>query len=150
DDSTLTELIEQLKSGMYKVEDEKQKECFRLLSDIDFVASRVEGSVTNRRRMRNEIWSLMYSLGSPSWFITFAPADVNHPVAIYFAEKDEYYYPDVADKDHRYKLIASNPVAGAKFFKLITEAFINHVLGYEHNRRGVYGETSGYYGTVEQ
>lgn len=54
-------------------------------------------------------------------------------------------------------MIATNPVAGAQFFKVIVELFIKHVLGVDINYRGLYGDTSGYYrdtsgyyGTVEQ
>ena len=47
-------------------------------------------------------------------------------------------------------LIANNSVAGARFFKVMVDLFIKHVLGVGLNRRGLYGETSGYYGTVEQ
>ena len=47
-------------------------------------------------------------------------------------------------------LIANNPVAGARFFKVMVDMFIKHVLGVGLDRPGLYGETSGYYGTVEQ
>ena len=47
-------------------------------------------------------------------------------------------------------MIANNPVAGARFFKVMTEAFIKHVLGYKNNSPGLYGKTAGYYRTVEQ
>ena len=49
-----------------------------------------------------------------------------------------------------YKLIADNPVAGAQFFKMIVELFIKHVLSVGLDRLGLYGKTSGYYGTAEQ
>jgi len=49
-----------------------------------------------------------------------------------------------------YNLIAKNPVAGARFFHFLTTMFIKHVLGVGTNHKGLYGETAGYYGTVEQ
>ena len=150
DDSTLLQIIEQLKSGQRKSLNDDQKEAFRLLADMDFVSSRVDGSITNRRRMRNQIWSLSFELGPPSWFITYAPADENHPIAIYYADTDQTYYPAVYSKDKRHKMIGENPVAGARFFKFMTDLFIRHVLGHGLKRRGIYGKTSGYYGTVEQ
>ena len=52
--------------------------------------------------MRNEIWSLMSYLGAPSWFITFAPADINHPIAIYFAGKEQAIHPLHFTKDKRF------------------------------------------------
>lgn len=36
------------------------------------------------------------------------------------------------------------------FFKLMSELFIKHVLGVDSDHDGIYGKTSGYYGTVEQ
>ena len=53
-------------------------------------------------------------------------------------------------EDAHYRLIANNPVAGACFFHFMVEMFIEHVLGVGTNHRGLYGDTSGYYGTVEQ
>ena len=47
-------------------------------------------------------------------------------------------------------MIAQNPVAGARFFKYMVQLFIKHVLGVGVSHPGVYGNTAGYYGTVEQ
>ncbi|KAF8219079.1 hypothetical protein L208DRAFT_1224831, partial [Tricholoma matsutake] len=49
-----------------------------------------------------------------------------------------------------YHLIAENPVAGAQFFDFMVRMFIKHVLGVGTEHDGLYGNTSGYYGTVEQ
>jgi len=100
--------------------------------------------------MCNEIWSSVACLGAPSWFITFAPADVNHPIALYYADKDLSVYPKLFDQNNWFKLIAQNPVAGAHFFKYIVQLFIKHVLGVGVSHPGVYGNTAGWYGTVEQ
>jgi Helitron helicase-like domain at N-terminus len=53
-------------------------------------------------------------------------------------------------KDERFHLIAANPVAGACFFDFMVRMFIKHVLGVREEHDGLYGNTSGYYGTVEQ
>ena len=47
-------------------------------------------------------------------------------------------------------LIANNPVAGAHFFHFMLETFISCVLGVDGKHTGLYGDTSAYYGTVEQ
>ena len=83
--ATLRDIIERLKSGPVKPETEEEKECFKVLNDLDHVNHRVQGSITSKKYMRQEIWSLVSYLGAPSWFITFAPADVKHPVALYMA-----------------------------------------------------------------
>jgi hypothetical protein len=85
-----------------------------------------------------------------SWFITFAPADNKHPISLYFADTQENFSPNLKGYDDRYRLIANNPVAGARFFHYMTEMFIKHVLGVGTDHPGLYGDTSAYYGTVEQ
>ena len=100
--------------------------------------------------MHNEIWSLVSYLGAPSWFITFAPTDVKHPLPLYFADTNQEFVPEFRDKNKCINLIANNPVAGAQFFKVMVDMFIKHVFGVGLDRPGLYGDTSGYYGTVEQ
>ena len=47
-------------------------------------------------------------------------------------------------------LIADNPVASARFFHFMIQAFIKHVLGVDADHTGLYGNISSYYGIVEQ
>ncbi|KAH9829025.1 uncharacterized protein C8Q71DRAFT_799857 [Rhodofomes roseus] len=149
DESVLAHLTDKLKDGHhYKPETQAEKDCYQLIQDIDHVAHKVQGSLTNRKYMRNEIWALTSYLGAPSWFITFAPADVKHPLCLYFADTNETYKPElVLDSDTRTRLIASNPVAGARFFHVVVELFIKHVLGVGAAHPGLYGETAACYGT---
>ena len=42
----------------------------------------------------------------------------------------------------KYRLIAENPVAGARFFHFIVEMFIKHVLGVNQGHPGLYGNTA--------
>ena len=149
-ESVLGNLIECMKKGSVKPETDEEKKCFRLLSDLDAVNYKVQGSITSKKYMRNEIWSLVCYLGAPSWFITFAPADVKHPLALYFADTNQEFIPEFRDRDERLNLIANNPVAGARFFNVMVNMFIKHVLSVGIDRPRLYGETAGYYGTVEQ
>ena len=144
-ESTLADLIEKMKQGPVKPESEEEKACFKLLHDLDHVNYKVQGSITSKKYMRNEIWSLVSYLGAPSWFITFSPADVKSPIALYFADSDQTYVPQFRTSEERLKLIANNPVAGARYFKMIVDLFIKHVLGVSLDRPGLYGDTSGYY-----
>jgi hypothetical protein len=131
-------------------ETEEEKNCFKLLKDIDHVGGHVKGSVTNKKIMRNEIWSLISFIGAPSWFITFAPADNLHPLSLYWADNKEDFTPLLRDYDERYQLMSKNPVAGARFFHFLCQLFIKDVLGVDSDHRGAYGDTEAYYGTVEQ
>lgn len=125
-------------------------DCYKLISDLDVVGSNVKGSITSKKHMRNEIWSLISHVGSPSWFITLSPADNKHPLCLYFADTKEEFKPDVVLPDDAYRLISQNPVAAARFFNVMCNAFIKHVLGVGSDHCGLYGDTAAYYGTVEQ
>src|SRR6202789_881803 len=141
-----------MKGERVKPETDAEKACFRVLSDIDTVGGRVKGSLTSKKYMRNDVWSLISYAGAPSWFITLSPADINHPICIYFADKNITFKPEIYFKkaDEAYRLVTSNPVAAARFFHIMVENFIKHVLGFETKKPGFYGKTEAYYGTVEQ
>jgi hypothetical protein len=128
----------------------EEKACFDLLNDLDLVGGHIKGSITSKKHMRNEIWSMISHLGAPSWFITLSPADSRHPISLYYADKNIEFKIDLRTSNERNLLVAQNPVAAARFFDLMIRMFIKHVLGVGSNHSGLYGNTSGYYGTVEQ
>lgn len=152
DETVLSNLILRLQdennSQPFTVE---EKQCMQIINDLDHVACYVQGSTTNRKYQRNEIWSLMSYLGAPSWFITFAPKDTWHPLALYYAATDTTIYPKLlTSTGDGWRLISNNPVASARFFNHVVKLFIQHVLGVGSDHLGLWGKTSGYYGTVEQ
>jgi hypothetical protein len=151
DQKVLANLASRISQGeMVIPETESEKACFQVIRDLDQVSQRVEGSITTKKYMRSEIWSLMAYHGAPSWYITLSPADVKHPICLYFADTKEEFDPGLRPYDERIRLIARNPVAGAHFFHFMVELFIKHVLGVGTDHPGIYGDTSAYYGTVEQ
>ena len=151
DQAVLQDVATRMSQGeIVKPQTQQEKDCFQVIRDLDHVGQHVEGSVTSKKYMRSEIWSLMAYYGAPSWYITLSPADVRHPICLYFADTNETFSPDLRAYDERIRLIAGNPVAGARFFHFMVELFIQHVLGVGTNHPGLYGETSAYYGTVEQ
>ena len=147
----LGSLSTRLKAGEHVVpETDKEKDCYKVMLDLDHVAAKVQGSMTNKKYMRNQIWSLTASKGAPSWYITLSPADIKHPICLYYASNNETFNPDLPLGDDCVRMIAHNPVAGARFFHYMIETFIKHVLGVGANHKGLYGDISAYYGTVEQ
>ena len=153
DQKVLANLASRISQGeMVIPETESEKACFQVIWDLDQVSQRVEGSITTKKYMRSEIWSLMAYHGAPSWYITLSPADVKHPICLYFADTKEEFDPgpSLRPYDERIRFIARNPVAGAHFFHFMVELFIKHVLGVGTDHPGIYGDTSAYYGTVEQ
>ena len=147
----LSELTKWITDGeRVQPETEQEKLCFKLINDLDHVNGHVSGSITQKKYMRNEIWSLISYFGAPSWFITFSPTDNMHPIILYFADTQETFSPELKPNDERYRLISQNPVAGAQFFHFMVEMFIKHVLGVGQEHPGLYGKTAAYYAAVEQ
>ncbi len=59
--------------------------------------------------------------------------------------------PIPLSEKERVHLVTSNPVAAACFFNFIVELFICCVLCVgDQTMQGLFGDTSAYYGTVEQ
>ena len=152
DQETLASISKRLSEGeCVKPSTEDEKSCFQLVRDLDHINGKVQGSITSKKYMRSELWALIAYMGAPMWYITLSPADNKHPLCLYFADNNESFNVDLSRNDsERFRLIANNPVAGARFFHFMVDAFIVHVLGFGKARRGLYGETSAFYGTVEQ
>ena len=147
----LQKIAERLRGGEHVIpKTDEEKNCYTVLSDVDYVSKNVSGSITNKKYMRNEIWSLIAFKGAPTWFITFAPADIKHPLCLYYAGEKLKFAPSFLNPDERYTLIAHNPVSGARFFHYVVNMFIKHVLGMDSQLPGLFGHTTAYYGTVEQ
>ena len=138
-------------------ESDQEKACFDILKDVDHAGGHVNGSITNKCYMCNEIWSLTCFKGAPSWYITLSPTDKKHPICLYFTDKDTIFNPSIRSSNECLCLISENQVSGGWFFHFMVSSFIEHLLGIHDNTRngirqnhGLLGRTSGYYGTVEQ
>jgi hypothetical protein len=152
DNNVLKSLLERMTKDEVQVkqETEEEEKCFKLIRDLDHVAGPVKGSNTSKKWMRNEIWSLIYHRGAPFWYITISPADIKHPLCIYFADNKEKFQLEILPYDERMRLVCRNPVAGARFFDFLVKLFISDILGFDSKHAGLYGDANAYYGTVEQ
>jgi hypothetical protein len=120
----------------------------KLLQHIKTIGGRVMGSAYSRTALRTRIHALIFNQGLPSIFLTLNPADIHSPVALYFAgvklDLDNIQYEQLMDTYKRAEIIASHPVATAKFFHLLITNILNTmILG------GVLGPVKAYFGTVE-
>jgi hypothetical protein len=120
----------------------------KLLQQIKTVGGRVMGSAYSRTALRIRIHALIFNQGLPSIFLTLNPADIHSPVALYFAgvklNLDDIQNEQLMDTYRRAEIIASHPVATAKFFHLlITNILDTMIMG------GVLGPVKAYFGTVE-
>ena len=136
--------------GQFMPQTAEEKNCFQLLNDLDHVGGFVKGSITSKKHMRNEIWSMISQLGAPLWFITLLPADSRHPICLYYTDENIEFKPELRSANERNLLVAQNPVAAAHFFDFMVRMFIKHVLGIGVDHSGLYGNAASYYGIVEQ
>jgi hypothetical protein len=144
-------IADRLAAGEYvKPVTESERLCFDLVKDLDTVAGHVQGSMTSKKYMRNEIWSTTSFFNAPTWFITLAWADILHPIALYYAQSDTTYRPEMRTSTERYLLMSKNPVSAARFFNFMVKSFLTDVLGWKQEECGLFGHTNAYYGTVEQ
>ncbi|PPQ74448.1 hypothetical protein CVT24_000036 [Panaeolus cyanescens] len=151
--AVLNALSERLKEGgrSTPLTDEEQK-CYKLLDQIEYVSTNVEGSISKKKHMCNEAWSLVNFRGPPTWFITITPSDHKHPLCLYWASRDVKFRPEIKGYAEREHIVTRNPVACAKFFHYMVKLFIKHICGWTEDgpTRGAFGVPSAYYGTVEQ
>jgi hypothetical protein len=120
-----------------------------LLSQVKAVGGKVMGSAHSRSALRNQIHGLIFNQGLPSIFLTINPADINSRVALYFAginlDLDAIIPNNLPSTYERAEIIASHPVATAKFFhRLITTVLETMIAGDR-----VLGPVKAYFGTVE-
>ena len=75
----LENISDKLSNGeIFTPKSSEEKACYNILNDLDDVGGFVQGSITSKKHMRNEIWSMISHLRAPSWFITLSPADNKH------------------------------------------------------------------------
>ncbi|KZT08008.1 uncharacterized protein LAESUDRAFT_650295, partial [Laetiporus sulphureus 93-53] len=146
-------LVDRGKNGeVLRAENEDERHCFELISILDYVAGHVDGSSAKRKQQRSEIQSVIVALNVPLFFVTFSPVDINHPLCLYYCGQsidlfDSHgEYPSYAE---RLRLIADNPVACARFFHFVVNAFVTIILRVGADTEGLFGRISAYYGTVE-
>jgi hypothetical protein len=106
-------------------------------------------SVPSKKHMRNEICSMTVFMGAPTWFITLSRSDITHPIALYHAQTDSTFKPDLRASDERNLLMSRNPVAAARFFYFMVQLFLKEVLCWQDENGGLFGHTEAYYSTVE-
>jgi hypothetical protein len=127
---------------------ESNSKLNKLLQHIKTIGGRVMGSAYSRTALRTRIHALIYNQGLPSIFLTINPADIHSPIALYFAgvklNLDNIQTEQLMNPYKRAEIIASHPVAAAKYFRvLITNILDTMISG------GVLGPIKAYFGTVE-
>ncbi|CAF1442322.1 unnamed protein product [Adineta steineri] len=120
----------------------------KLVNHIKTIGGRVMGSAYSRTSLRTHLHAMIFNQSLPNIFLTLNPADIHSPVALYSAgvklDLDNVQAKQLMDAYKRAEIIASHPVATAKFFHiLISNILDTMILG------GVVGSVKAYFGTVE-
>ena len=120
----------------------------KLLGHIKTIGGRMMGSAYSRTALRTKIHALIYNQGLPSIFVTLNPADIHSPIALYFAgvklDLDNIRTELLMDTYKRAEIIASHPVATAKFFHVLISGILETMIA-----GGVLGPIKAYFGTVQ-
>ncbi|KAJ6611401.1 hypothetical protein B0H10DRAFT_1809602, partial [Mycena sp. CBHHK59/15] len=133
-----------------------ESSVFELLQYVDYVSDHIEGSTSKILAMREEIHAISRSTGTVSIFFTLNPADTYNPLSAFTAGSDIDLDTAFGKPDSRFtsferaRQLASNPIAGAEFFKLMVDQFTDTFLGFEREcKQGVFGRVKHYYGVFE-
>ncbi|CAF3989282.1 unnamed protein product, partial [Adineta steineri] len=120
----------------------------KLLNHIKTIGGRVMGSAYSRMALRTRIHSLIYNQCLPNILMTLNPADIHSPIALYFAgvklDLDNIQMEQLLNTYKRAEIIASHPVATAKFFHLLITNILETIIV-----DGVLGPIKAYFGTVQ-
>ena len=150
----LDRLIARLKANhSYQAQSDEEKRILKLVTRVGASLHDIPGTAGYKLKMRNEIRSLVAFRGTPAFFVTLNPSDVNHPLVRLLVGDDiqlEAMEPGEELTEWQRKLVVSrNPAACARFFHAIISSFITVVLRYGRKERGILGKCTAYYGTVE-
>ena len=154
DKTELDRLIARIKANKaYQPQTDEEKRILGLVTKVGASLHDIPGTTGYKLRMRNEIRSLVTFRGTPAFFITLNPSDVNHPLVRLYAgdniQLDTLERGQELTEWQRKLIVANNPGACAKFFHTMISSFVDVVLRYGRKDRGLLGKCSAYYGTVE-
>ncbi len=131
----------------------EERSVLHVLGQVRMVGRDLPGTAAYKVTLRNEIRSLVNFKGTPALFVTLNPSDVNHPLVRLFAGHNVSLEDAIVGEEltewQRKLLAARNPVACALFFNTMMNAFIRVILRYGRPGRGLFGNCSAYFGTVE-
>ncbi|KAF5344629.1 hypothetical protein D9757_013899 [Collybiopsis confluens] len=151
DKNELQTLASNMANGKFvKPTTDSERQCFALLRDLEQGSKKTKGSISSKKEMQREIWSLTTHIGGPSWYFTLTPCDYKHPLCIYYADTNDVFDVPLRTSTERRLALSNNPAAGARFFHFMVTLFLDVVIGDVVDNVGILGPTAAYYCTVEQ
>jgi len=125
-----------------------------LMKSLTSAGKHIRGSPYCKQGYRKEIFGLMIKFGMPPLWITISPAVVHSPIFLrlagYEVDLTKITLADIPSAVERAKIVASDPVAAAKFFNVVIDSFTSNLLGYNQSEGGIFGDPSAFYGCIEE
>ena len=154
DKRELESLIARFKANStYEPQTAEQHRLVSLVNRVGMLLHDLPGTSGYKLKMRNEIRALVNFHGTPAFFVTLNPSDVNHPLVRLLSGEDISLEALQEGQEltewQRMLVVAHNPSACAKFFHVMISTFIRVVLRYGRKTRGLLGKCTAYYATVE-
>ncbi|KAI0684649.1 hypothetical protein C8T65DRAFT_593414, partial [Cerioporus squamosus] len=114
-----------------------------LVNNVGAVLRDIPGTTGYKLNMRNEIRSVVNFYGTPAFFITLNPSDVNHPLVRLYAghnvNLEDASVGEALSEWRRKLLVARNPAACAMFFHTMISNFVSIILRYGRDDPGLFG-----------
>ncbi|MFO0454001.1 MAG: DUF6570 domain-containing protein [Pseudomonadota bacterium] len=103
-----------------------QKLCSQLSSSIQLVGAKVPWSGFQRKKLLSTMKGYMVAFGMPSFFVTWAPCDIDSPLILRLAGVDAEAIP-LTPLSERMKILCSDSVSAARVFSYMTTAILEHL-----------------------
>jgi len=133
----------------------------RLLRLVWAAASAYDGSNEQRAAYRQETYAMCNHFGLPQVFFTFSPKDIGSAMLWHYAGVvggdifTSFNVGHLLSKSERFRTLARDPVAGARFFRRLTDIVVDTLIGWcsargrALARGGAFGRCKCFYGAIE-
>ncbi|RPD53753.1 hypothetical protein L226DRAFT_469967, partial [Lentinus tigrinus ALCF2SS1-7] len=127
----------------YQPQTTDESDLLALVNSVGAVLHDIPGTSGYKLKMRNEIRALVNFYGTPAFFITLNPSDIDHPlVRLYTGDRINLEDATVGEELTEWRrklLVARNPGACAMFFHTMISNFISLILRHSRAQPGLFG-----------
>jgi hypothetical protein len=154
---TIPSLLRLLRSYEIGVEPDSSPGVDAILKQSKWITKQVVGSQGSRQHSRKELKAYITALGSPAFWVTINPPDVEALLLVHYANGhvvnlDDAFAGSIPSHEERTRIVAANPVAAARYFKSMFQGFMDILVrpSLDGIAKGIFGRALAFYGTIEQ
>ena len=132
----------------------------KILPLINITGSKIPWSPLERKAATTHLYSMAQSSSAPFMFVTFSQKGIDDKLCLEFAcsqggMKEPITLTVDLEINRRGRILSANPVAAARAFECIVQAFMDHLVGMSSTAerrktplptRGIFGRVSSAYG----